>query len=40
MHSAKRSGWHLYKLDYDVFEDLMLKKAFGILLILHFLLLK
>lgn len=40
MHSAKRSGWHLYKLDYDVFEDLMLKEAFGILLILHFLLLK
>lgn len=40
MHSAKRSGWHLYKLGYDVFEDLMLKKAFGILLILHFLLLK
>lgn len=40
MHSAKRSGWHLHKLGYDVSEDLMLKKAFGILLILHFPLLK
>lgn len=28
MQSAKRSGWHPYKLGYDVFEDLMLKKSF------------
>jgi len=40
MQSAKRSGWHLYKLGYDVFEDLMLKKAFNILFIVPVLLLK